>query len=67
MCSRRVYALQLPPHAELSAHERHALYLVDKDPRAEVGVAGEKMANVRAEPWRGGRRELVDADAAPIR
>ncbi len=67
MCSRCVYALQLPPHAELSAHERYALYLMDKNPRAEVGVAGEEMTNVRAEPWRGGRRQLVDADAAPVR
>ena len=68
LCVGRLDALELPPHPEFPAHERHARYLMYHDFGTEEGVSGEQLAQVGAKTRRRRGRwdDIVDTDMAGI-
>ena len=68
LCGRRLNALELPPHPELPAHERHARYLMYHDFGKEEGVSRQQLAQVGTDTGCrcGWWTDIVDADIGGI-
>ena len=59
LCGRGVHMLESPANREETADEGDAVYLVDGDPGAEIGVLGYQLVYLSAKAMGGGRGWLV--------
>ena len=68
LCVGRLDTLELPPHPEFPAYERHARYLMYHDFGTEEGVSGEQLAEVGTKTGRRGGRwdDIVDTDITGV-